>query len=54
MIGLRLQEVKPSHNKGQKTTISDWRSNQQTQESEILQQIRFDLGIQQHTNQRGR
>ena len=27
MIGSRLQEVKPSHNKGQDTTTFNWRSN---------------------------
>ena len=54
IIGSRLQKVKPSHNKRQNATTSDWRSNRQTQGSEILQQIRFDLRIQQHMNQRGR
>ena len=51
MASLRLQEVKPDHYKGQNTTTSNWRSYRQTQGSEILQQTRFDLGIQQHTNQ---
>ena len=54
MIGSRLQEVKPNYNKGQDATTSDWRSNRQIQGSEILQQIRLDLGIQQRTNQRRR
>jgi len=54
MIGSRLQEVKPNHNKGQDAPTSDWRSNRQTQGSEILQQIRLDMGIQQHMNQRRR
>ena len=54
IVGSRLQEVKPSHNKGQDTTTSDWRSNQQTQGSKILQQIGLDLGIQQCMNQRRR
>ena len=26
-VGLRLQEVKPGHNKGQNATASNWRSN---------------------------
>ena len=54
MVGSRLQEVKPSYNKGQNATISDWRSNRQTQGSKILQQIGLDLGIQQHMNKRER
>jgi len=49
--GLRLQKVKLDHYKGQNTTTSNWRSYRQTQGSEILQQTRFDLGIQQRTNQ---
>ena len=53
-VGSRLQEVKPSHNKGQDATISDWRSNRQAQRDKILQQIRLDLGIQQFMNQRRR
>ena len=28
MVGLRLQEVKSSHNQGQDATTIDWRSNQ--------------------------
>ena len=44
-IGSRLQEVKPGHNKGQNTTASNWRDNQQTQRGEIFQQARLDLGI---------
>ena len=47
----RLQEVKPDYYKEQNTTTSNWRSYRQTQGSEILQQTRFDLGIQQRTNQ---
>ena len=52
MVGSRLQEVKPGHNKEQNTIISDWRSNRQTQRGKILQQIELDLEIQQHMNQR--
>ena len=54
MVGLRLQEAKPSHNQRQDATTFDWRSNRQTQGSQVLQQTGFDLGIQQHTNQRRR
>ena len=54
MVGSRLQKVKPSHNKGQNATTSDWRSNRQTQGSKIFQQIRLDLRIQQCTDQRER
>jgi len=54
MIGTRLQETQPGYNKGQNTTAINWRSNQQAQGSEILQQIGFNLGIQQHLNQRRR
>ena len=53
-IGSRLQEVEPSHHKGQNATTINRRSHQQTQGSQILQQVGFDLGIQQRTNQRGR
>ena len=38
--------------KKQDTITTDWRSNQQTQRCEILQQIGFYLGIQQYKNQR--
>ena len=51
MAGSRLQEVKPDHYKGQNATTSNWRSYRQTQGSKILQQTRFDLGIQQRMNQ---
>ena len=54
MVGSRLQEVKPGHNKGQDATTSDWRSNQQAQGGKIFQQIGLDLGIQQCMNQRRR
>ena len=54
MVGSRLQEVKPSHDQGQDATTFDWRSNWQTQGDKILQQARFDLGIQQYMNQRER
>ena len=54
MVGSRLQEVKPSHDQGQDATTFDWRSNRQTQGSKVLQQTGFDLGIQQHMNQRRR
>jgi len=54
MIGTRLQETQPGYNKGQNITAINWRSNQQAQGSEILQQIGFNLGIQQHLNQRRR
>ena len=47
-VGSRLQEVKLGHDKGQNATASNWRSNQQTQGGKILQQVRLDLGIQQH------
>ena len=53
-IGSRLQEVEPSHHKGQNATTINRRSHRQTQGSQILQQVGFDLGIQQRTNQRGR
>ena len=51
MTGSRLQEVKLGHYKGQNATTSNWRSYWQTQGSKILQQTRFDLGIQQYINQ---
>ena len=54
MVGSRLQEVKPSHDKEQNTTTSDWRSNRQTQGSKILPQIGLDLEIQQCMDQRGK
>ena len=53
-IGSRLQEVEPSHHKGQNTTTINRRSHRQTQRGQILQQAGFDLGIQQRTNQRRR
>ena len=46
MIGTRLQEAQPGYDKGQNTTAINWRSNQQAQGSEILQQIGSNLGIQ--------
>jgi len=54
MIGTRLQETESSYNKGQNTTISNWRDHQQIERSKIFQQIGLDLRIQQHTNQRRR
>jgi len=53
-VGSRLQKVKPSHDQRQDATTFDWRSNQQTQGGKVLQKTGFDLGIQQHTNQRRR
>ena len=35
-IGTRLQEAQPDYNKRQETTVTNWRSNRQTQGSEIL------------------
>ena len=35
MVGLRLQKVKPGHNKKQDATTSNWRSNRQTQRSVV-------------------
>ena len=54
MVGPRLQEVKPGHNKEQNATTSNWRSNSQTQESKIFQQVVLDLVIQQCMDQRRR
>ena len=54
MVGTRLQEAQSGYNKGQNTTTINWRSNQQAQESKILQQIGSNLGIQQCSNQRRR
>ena len=54
MIGTRLQETESSYNKGQNTTISNWRGHQQIERSKIFQQIGLDLRIQQHMNQRRR
>jgi len=54
MIGTRLQEAQLGYDKGQNATAINWRSNQQAQGSEILQQIRSNLGIQQHLDQRRR
>ena len=50
MVGSRLQEVKPGHDKGQNATASNWKSNQQTQRDKIFQQVGLDLEIQQCTN----
>ena len=36
MASSRLQKIKPSHNKGQDTTISNRRSNQQIEGSKVL------------------
>ena len=54
MVGTRLQEAQSGYNKGQNTTTINWRSNQQAQESKILQQIGSNLGIQQCLDQRRR
>ena len=43
---IRLQKVKPAHNKKQDTITINWKSNQQTQEYEVLQQIGSYLRIQ--------
>ena len=51
MVGTRLQEAQPGYNKEQNATVINWRSNRQAQRSEILQQIRSNLGIQ-HPDQR--
>ena len=49
-IGTRLQEAQPGYNKGQNATAINWRSNRQAQRSKILQQIGFNLRIQQCLN----
>ena len=54
MIGTRLQEAQPGYDKGQNATAINWRSNQQAQESKILQQIGSNLRIQQCLDQRRR
>ena len=36
MIGTRLQETESSYNKGQNTTISNWRGHQQIERSKIF------------------
>ena len=54
MVGTRLQEAQSGYDKGQNATAINWRSNQQAQGSEILQQIGSNLGIQQHLDQRRR
>ena len=53
-IGSRLQEVEPSHDKRQDATTVNRRSHRQTQGGQIFQQVGFDLGIQQCTDQRRR
>ena len=42
-IGTRLQEAQPGYDKGQNTTAINWKSNQQAQGSEILQQIDYTI-----------
>ena len=51
---LKLSEAKPDHYQGQNTTTINWRSHQQIERSQILQQIGLDLGIQQYMNKRER
>ena len=46
-ISTKLQK----YDKRQDTTILNQKSNQQTQEVEILQQIEYNLRLQQYTNQ---
>ena len=50
MTSSGLQEVESSHDKGQNATTTNWRSNQQAQGSEILQQTGLNMGIQQCTD----
>jgi len=54
MVGSRLSEVKSSYYQGQNATTINQRSYRQTEESQILQQVGLDLGIQQHSDKRRR
>ena len=45
MIGIRLQKIKPSYNKGQDTITFDWRGYWQVERDKILQQVGPHLGI---------
>ena len=45
MISTELPKAEPTHNEEQNTATLNWRSNQQTQESKIFQQVGFHLEI---------